>query len=143
MDVLTQIIMLLFSLANSAEAASVRSGRVRRRMLAALQPVEAAGLASVVRWARHFGAPLSPQALLALSAPMFDADVGDSPDDMLRFAERFRALALVLAYIAAWAQQFARRLTAVAHTRQVGSECSSALPTAQRDAPALPPPDTS
>jgi hypothetical protein len=132
-DWLMRIITLLFSLADMAERAAGRSRRVRRNVLAVLRTAEAAAFGAVINAARHYGAPVPTMANLAYS-DWIAAVHGDDPDDALRLANRFRALALALCYIAAWADYFGRRLTAVAHTHQLGLPLSSlALAAALRD----------
>jgi hypothetical protein len=142
MDLLMSIIALLFSLADAAEAASGRSRRIRRNVLAVMPRAEAAAQAALIKWARHFGAPITPQALLAFYTMPAEYN-GDDPEDALRIAVRFRALALALYHLAAWAERFARRLTALAHTTQLGLPLSLAPVADLHQVSALPPFDTS
>jgi hypothetical protein len=125
-DWLMRLIALLFSLADMAERAAGRSRFLRRHVLAILRPAEAAAFNSVSDAARHYGAPIPITANLAYSECIAAAH-GDDRDDALRLAERFRALALALSYIAAWADYFARRLTAPGHTPWRGWQYSAAL----------------
>lgn len=100
LDLLQRIIALLVSLADLAELVSDDSYRVRRRVLAILRPAEAVAQRCVLDWARSSGLPVPQHALFAIGALAF-ADNGDDPADAAALAERFRAFALALAYIAA------------------------------------------
>lgn len=116
-DWIMRIIALLLALADRAERAAGRSRFVRRHMLATLHPAEAAAYRIIANTARHFGASIPIHAHLAYSDWTASAtEAGDDPDDVLRLANRLRALALALSHIAAWADCFARRLTAPGHT---------------------------
>ena len=124
-DWLMRTISLLLSLADAAEHAAGRSNRVRRNVLAALCPAEAAAFRIVVNTAHHFGAPL-PAAVIVTSGDWMIAAISDDPDDALGLADRLRTLALALSHIVAWADYFARRLTAPSHTPWRGWQSSSA-----------------
>lgn len=139
MDLLMNMIALLFSLADAAEAAAGRSRRVRCEVLSVMPRAELAAQVALIQWMHHFGAPLMPQAIYALILAAPDVD---DPEDALHIADRLRSLALALSYVAAWADYFARRLCAVAHTTQAGLPLSPPL-LAGCDIPALPPFDTS
>jgi hypothetical protein len=132
-DWLMRIIMLLFALADRAERAAGRSRFVRRHVLATLHPAEAAAYGIITDTARHYGAPIPIEANVAYSGWIASAaDAGDDPDDALRVADRLRALALALSYIAAWADYFARRLTAPRHTPWRGWQYAHARLTGER-----------
>lgn len=133
-DWLMRTIGLLLSLADCAERAAGRSNRVRRHVLATLCPAEAAAFRVIFGTATHYGAPI-PASVIVTSGNWLAAADGDDPDAALLLADRFRALALALSYIAAWADHFARRLTAIAHTQQCGLPPTSlALAAALNDA---------
>ena len=140
-DWMMRLVALLLSLADAAEQAAGRSRRVRRNVLAILRPAEPFAFRSLAGMARHYGAPIPVTAILTSGDWM--ATNGDDPDDALLLAERFRALALALSHIAAWADYFARRLTAIAHTRQCGWPVFSVRLAECHDVSALPPHDTS
>lgn len=105
-DVLRHTLILLFSFADLAEQASVRSWRVRRDLLAILRKAETAAFWTVADAARDHGAPLPAAAVAAGRHWKFDDD-GDDPENALRLAHRFRALALALTCLLALAEQIA------------------------------------
>lgn len=85
---LRRIVALLYSLANVAEQAAGRSPAIRHLVLLFLRPAESLAREMVIRDSQHFGVAL-PELLVA------DRVCG-SADDAMRFARRFRALALTL-----------------------------------------------
>lgn len=107
-EVLKRVIALLFALAELADRASVVSRPVRLHVLGILRPAEAVAWASLNGTARDFGAPLPPQAYVAIGALTVSSD-GDDAADATRLALRFRALALALASLLARAGLFAIR----------------------------------
>lgn len=82
---LRRIVVLLYSLANLAEQAAVRSPAIRHLVLLFLRPAESLAREMVIRDSRHF----VPELLVA-------DRIGDSADDAMRLARRFRELALTL-----------------------------------------------
>jgi hypothetical protein len=127
LDFLMRMVALLFSLADAAAHASRRSRWVRRQIIAFLRPAEAAAYRSVIKAARHYGAPVPVIANLAYSDwMMMAANDGDDPDDAMRIADRLRALAIALVYILRWADYFARRLTGLGQTPWRGGQFLSA-----------------
>ncbi len=110
-DVLKRIIALLLAMAGLADRASVASYPVRRRTLEILLPAEAVAQESVLGMARNLGAPIPPQAYLAICGLMFTHE-GDDPADAVRLALRLRVLALALASLSMWAGRFACRVSA-------------------------------
>jgi hypothetical protein len=106
LEFLKRIIALLLSLAGRAEAASNRSWRVRRRVLAILRRAEIAAYSSVAKAANGCGAAIPPGAIIAAGAWMSDAE-GNGPEDAMALARRFRALALALAYLGTILEQSA------------------------------------
>jgi hypothetical protein len=106
---LMRIVALLFSLADLAEQASLRSWRVRRRVLAILRPAEEAAYRSIAGAAHEFGAPIPANAIVAAGEWMAAADEGDDPDDAMRLALRLRALAIALAWVLMQAGRLADR----------------------------------
>jgi hypothetical protein len=112
---LMRLVSLLLSLADCAAYAARRSNRIRRNVLRVLCPAEAAAFKILVGTARHYGAPI-PAEVITTSGDWTAIAGSDDPDDALHLADRFRALALALSFIAAWADYFARRLTAPGHT---------------------------
>lgn len=85
---LRRIVALLYSLANLAEQAAVRSPAIRHLVLLFLRPAESVARKMVIRDSQHFGAPVPELAV---------ADrIGAGADDAMRLARRFRALALTL-----------------------------------------------
>jgi hypothetical protein len=123
-DWLMRLVSLLLSLADCAAYAARRSNRVRRNVLAALCPAEAAAFRIIVGAASHYGAPI-PAGVIVTSGDWTAVADSDDPDAALLLADRFRALALALSFIAAWADYFARRLTAPGHTPWRGWQCSA------------------
>lgn len=103
---LRRIVVLLFSLAECAEETSRRTWLIRRRVLAILRIAETVAFQSVAGAARDFGAPLPAQAVAAGRSWKFDNDY-DDPENALRLAQRFRALAVALAHLLAMAEQLA------------------------------------
>lgn len=101
---LRRIVLLLLSFAGLAEQASVRAWRVRRNVLAILRRGETAAFWIVSGAARDCGAPLPLQAVAAGRHWKFDDD-GDDPENALRLAHRFRALAVALTLLLALAEQ--------------------------------------
>ncbi len=85
---LRRIVALLYSLANLAEQAAVRSPAIRHLVLLFLRPAESLAREMVIRDSRHFGVAV-PELLVADRS-------GDSADDAMRFARRFRELASTL-----------------------------------------------
>lgn len=98
LEFLKRIIALLLSLASRAEAASSRSWRVRGRVLVILRRAEIAAFSAVARSASDLGAAVPPGAIIAAGAWMSDQE-GNSPQDAMALAQRFRALAFALAYL--------------------------------------------
>lgn len=92
---LLRIVAMLFSLADLADEASLRSRSVRRRVFATLRPAEEAAYGCVTDAAREFGAPVPANAIVAAGEWMA-ADEGDDPNDAMRLALRLRALAVAL-----------------------------------------------
>lgn len=105
---LLRIIALLLSLADLAEQASLQSWSMRRRVLAILRPGEEAAYRSVAKAAREFGAPIPANAIVAAGEWMAAGD-GDDPEDAMRLALRFRALAIALAFVLTQAGWLASR----------------------------------
>ena len=103
-DVLSSIVATLLSLAALAECLGDMPAHVRRRVLAVLLHGEIVAYASFFDIARHYGAPVLPQA--ASFAPPPD---GDAPTDAAGLALRLRALALVWSGLVAWIQSTERR----------------------------------
>ena len=101
---LRRMIALLLSLSRLAEQASTRSWRVRRRLLACLRRGETAAFLTVAGVALDCGAPLPVQAVAAGRHWKCDDD-GDDPENALRLAHRFRALAMALTCLLALAEQ--------------------------------------
>ena len=85
---LRRIVALLYSLANLAEQAAVRSPAIRHLVLLFLRPAESLAREMVIYDSRHFGVAV-PELLVA------DWTDG-SADDAMRLARRFRELALAL-----------------------------------------------
>ena len=85
---LRRIVALLYSLANLAEQAAVRSPAIRHLVLLFLRPAESLAREMVIRDSRHFGVAV-PDLLVV-------DRTGDSADDATRLARRFRELALTL-----------------------------------------------
>ena len=85
---LRRIVALLYSLANLAEQAAVRSPAIRHLVLLFLRPAESLAREMVARDSQHFGAAV-PELRVA-------DRTDDSPDDAMRVARRFRALASML-----------------------------------------------
>lgn len=85
---LRRIVALLYSLANLAEQAAVRSPAIRHLVLLFLRPAESLTREMVIGDSQHFGAAV-PELLVA-------DRIGDSADDAMGLARRFRALALTL-----------------------------------------------
>lgn len=92
---LMQLIATLFGYADLAEATVSQSRRRRAHMLGLLRYREAVALQCVVQRMRSSGMPFP-----ALYALMPDSD-GDTPEDALALAARFRALAMILMQLAA------------------------------------------
>lgn len=86
--VLTRIVALLYSLADLAERAAVRSPAIRHLVLLFLRPAESVAREMVIRNPRHFGASV-PELLVV-------DWTDDSADDAMRLARRFREFALTL-----------------------------------------------
>lgn len=96
---LLRIVAMLFSLADLADEASLRSRFVRRRVLAVLRPAEDAAYRCAAGAACEFGAPVPANAIVAAGEWMAAASEGDDPDDATRLALRLRALAAALACV--------------------------------------------
>lgn len=113
-DVLKGIVALLFALAELADRASLASHPIRCHVLGILRQAEAIVQAFVISMARDFGAPMPPQACLAICAQMFVPDGhhrgnnhGDDPADAVRLGLNLRVLALALASLSARAERSA------------------------------------
>lgn len=109
-DVLKRIIALLLAMASMADRASLASYPARRRVVEILLSAETVAQESVLGMARTLGAPIPPQAYLAICALMY-IDEGEDPADAVRLALRLRIVAMALANLAAWKGRFSGRVT--------------------------------